>query len=124
MNYFAAISRRADELNQLGEKYLQKLPFMSNHKICKRLWAIAAKIDKSTETNPDWVDSTLDHSIPFASPPRNGSLYFSLGFAITAQDAKLRNLLEVAEGRDSELNLAVLAEKDIVESYVTPACLP
>jgi len=124
MNYFSAIAKRAEELNALGQEYLDKLPFMSNDDICQRLWDIAWEIDASDQENPDWVWSTVDGGIPYGSVPRNGSLYFSLGWAPVANDACLRNLLEVAEGRETkELDLATIAEKEIVESYcnLTPA---
>lgn len=124
MNYFSAISKRAEELNALGQEYLNKLPFMSNDDVCQRLWDVAWEIDASDQENPDWVWSTTEGNIPYGGVPRNGSLYFSLGFAMVANDACLRNLLEVAEGRETEeLDLATLAEKEIVESYcdLTPA---
>jgi hypothetical protein len=116
--YFSAISKRADELNAIGQTYLDKLPFMSNDAICQRLWDIAWEIDAAGGENPDWVESTLDSHIPYGVIPRGGSLYFSLGFAAVANDACLRNLLEVAEGRETEkLDLATVAEKEVVESY-------
>lgn len=118
MNYFSAIKKRADELNLMGEDYLDKLPFMNNEEICQRLWEIAWEIEKSDQENPEWVDMTLDGFIPYSSIPRNGSLYFSLGRAVVAQDALLRNLLEVAEGRETkELSFNFIAEKEVVESY-------
>ena len=118
MNYFSAIAKRATELDALGTAYLDTVPFMSNDKVCKRLCAIACEIDKSDKENPEWVDSTMDGYLPFGSVPRNGSLYFSLGFAVAAQDARRRNLLEVEEGREAvELTFPPLAEKDIVDTY-------
>ena len=118
MNYFAAISKRAKELDALGQAYLDKLPFMDNEAICKRLHDIAWEIDASDQENPDWVWSTTEGSIPYGGIPRNGSLYFSLGFAMVANDACLRNLLEIAEGRETEeLDLAIVSEEEIVKKY-------
>lgn len=121
MNYFKAIAKRADELNELGNAYLKTLPFMSNDIICERLWKLAYEIfDEDKDDNPDWVVSTVDGCIPFASQSRNGSIYYSLGFAVAAQDARLRNLLELVEGRTTEeLTFPTLAEKEIVSSYVS-----
>jgi len=121
MHYFEAIKHRADELNLQGRQYLDRLPFMHNEAVCERLWEIAQAIDAAPGENPDWVDSAMDGWIPFSTLPRNGSLYFALGYAMVAQDARLRNLLEVAEGRETEeLDLATLAEQEIVDRYSDP----
>lgn len=120
MNYFDAISKRAAELDAIGQGYLDKLPFMSNGDVIKRLFEIAFEIDRSDQENPEWVDEAIDGFLPYSRVPKNGSIYFSLGWACTANDACLRNMLEVAEGRETDtLNLMTLAEKEIVESYCT-----
>jgi len=118
MNYFAAISKRADELTARAQAYLDGLPFMPNDNVMGRLWEIAQAIDTADGENPDWVDSTLDGWIPFSGVPRDGSLFFALGYSPTAQDARLRNLLEVAERRENvTLELATVAEQEIVDTY-------
>ena len=106
MNYFEAISHRADELNVEGQSYLDRLPFMDNEAVCERLYELAVEIDEQPGENPDWVDSTLDGHIPFGSVPRNGSLFFTMGFAVSANDARLRNLLEAMS-----CNLPVVARR-------------
>jgi hypothetical protein len=118
MNYFAAISARCAELNEAGQRYLDQFDFIPNDEILQRIWDKAWEIDAQPGENPEWVDMTCDNCIPFGSVPNNGSIYYSLGWAETANDACLRNLLEIAEGRTTEeLDLATLAEKEIVESY-------
>jgi hypothetical protein len=78
------------------------------------VWGLGAEPGE----NPWWVNEVCDGHIPFSSIPSNRSLYFTLGWAITANDACLRNLLEIAEGRETmELTLSTLAEKEVVEQY-------
>lgn len=128
MKYFSAIKKRADELNVAGQAYLDKLPFMSNDDVAERLYKKAQEIFKQQtkqwgtlgawEHVPDWVADIMDGYIPYYYIPRNGSIYFSLGFAQTAQDALLRNSLEYAEGREKFLlELPCVAEKEVVEKY-------
>ena len=123
MDYFSAIKRRADELNEEGKKYLSNLPFMSNQDVLDKLWKIAnEKYDydrwcKSFDNCPWWVDAIFDGLAPYGEC-NNGSLYYMLGRAVVAEDALLRNLLEIAEGRESkELELCCVAEKEIVDKY-------
>jgi len=119
MKYFAAISKRADELTVLGQEYLDALPFMSNEDVGQKIWDKAIEIDESDGENPEWVDEALDGFIPYYGVPRNGSIYFSLGFSPTAQDALLRNFMEHLLNQTEELKFPCLAEKDIVSSYTT-----
>ncbi len=118
MNYILAIKHRADELNEMGHKYLDPLPFMDNHVIIARLFDIARQIDASPGENPEWVDQAMDGHIPYAARPRNGSLYMALGTAIVAKDALLRNFLEVQEGREENLlTFRCVAEQEVVDKY-------
>jgi hypothetical protein len=122
MNYFDAIKRRTEELDVLGQAYLNKFDFLPNDQICDRIWAAAKKIflDKNEDFDscPWWVAQTIDYCLPYSTIPKNGSIYFSLGFSSVSQDAHLRNLLEIAEGRETmELDFEVLAKKEIVEKY-------
>ena len=118
MCYISAIEKRCDELTALGQAYLDKLPFMDNIKIIERLYEIAFKINKSDEENPEWVDMAVDGHLWYSRPPRPGSMYKSLAYSVVAQDAKLRNLLEYAEGReDTLLDFPIMAEEEIVDAY-------
>jgi hypothetical protein len=123
MNYFAAISFRCNQLDEMGQKYLDKFEFLSNDAILNRLWKIAQKLfkDKCNEDwaqidkIPDWAGNYLDGWIPYA-PSRNGSLFYSMGYSVVSCDAHLRNLLERAEGREkNELDFPVVVEHDIVD---------
>ena len=121
-NYFEAISIRCEELDKLGEEYLSKFEFLDNEEVCNRIWKAANAIFKAKNEDwdavPEWVASTLDGGIPYAGNSRNGSIYYSLGLSVVSRDAHLRNLLEIAEGRETEeLSFAVLAEKEIVNKY-------
>jgi len=123
MNYFAAISFRCQQIDALAQAYLDKHSFMSNDDILQRLWKIAQtlfkeKCDKKWENIdkiPEWAGNFLDGWIPYA-PSRNGSLYHSLGVSVVSTDAHLRNLLEIAEGRETEeLDFPILVEHHIVD---------
>lgn len=123
MNYFDAIDFRVNQLNELGQKYLNKFTFMSNDEILARLWEIADKLfDEKSGRDwnkchliPEWAINFLDGWTPYL-PPDRGSLYSLLAFAMVSNDAHLRNLLERAENREkNELNFPVFAEKEIVE---------
>lgn len=122
MNYFDAIKKRTEELDLLGQNYLNKFDFLPNDQICERIWTAAKKMfsDKKEDFDscPWWVAQTMDYCLPYSTIPKNGSIYFSLGFSSVSQDAHLRNLLEIAEGRETtELDFEVLAKKEIVEKY-------
>jgi hypothetical protein len=123
MNYFAAITFRTNQLDELGQAYLDKFEFISNPDILTRLWDIARKLfhekcnDDWNQCNkiPDWAVNFLDGWTPFA-PPGPGSLYSTLAYSAVSNDAHLRNLLERMEGRETnELTFAVFAEQAIVD---------
>lgn len=108
MGYFTQISTHCTLLNEIGQKYLDTLPFISNEEVIQLIWTKAYDIFESMgrwecEDLPDWVADTIDSGVPYSEIPRNGSLHYSLGFATTAQDACLRAYLEWVEGRDTEL---------------------
>lgn len=114
MNYFEQLTKRCNQLNEKGNAYLDTLPFLPNDEVCDRIYKAAQRIfqeaNEDWESIPDWVASAMDGWIPYAALPKNGSLHYSLGWAVASQDAHLRNLLERAEGRETkELNFPVLA---------------
>lgn len=120
MNYFQAIAARAEQLDELGRKYLDSLPFLPNDEVIQRIFVRAKQIFEEAEEDweavPDWVASTMDGWMPYATLPNNGSIYYSLGYSVVAHDAHLRNFLEIAEGRtDQRLDFPCLAEKEKVE---------
>lgn len=118
-DYFAAIRERADQITKMAQEYLDRLEFLPNDVVMDRIWQAAQKIfeanggDNGDWTKlPEWVANTMDGWMPYSGVPRNGSLHFSLGFSPTSQDAHLRNLLEIVEGRETEeLDFPVVAEK-------------
>jgi len=121
MDYFQAIAFRVEEIDRLANAYLSKFDFLSNDQIMERVHTAAWKIFKEHNEDwnsvPEWVASTCDGWMPYASVSRNGSIYHALAFSMPSQDAHLRNLLEIAEGRETkELDFPVMAEKDVVWS--------
>ena len=122
MNYFKAITTRCEELDKLGQAYLDRFEFLPNDQVLDRIWAKAWELfeaaGKDFKKIPEWAASAVDGHIPYSAPPRNGSLYYLMGWSVVAQDAHLRNQLEIAEGRETkELDFPVLAEKEIVLKY-------
>lgn len=121
MNYFKAIEHVRNKLDKKAQKYLDTLPFMANDDVLDRLWEIANtefdKVGRSwdrCDEIPEWASSFLDGWQPYGTP-RNGSLFFSLGWSVQSQDAHLRNLLERAEGREAkELPFGILANEKTV----------
>lgn len=133
MNYFKALIKGAEELTERANEYLKDKPFISNDEVVKRIdkkvreVAVESGIleikpdgevwfneDVSWDELPWWAIEVLDGHIPYAATPNNGSLKFLLGFSPAALDANLRSLLEVAEGRASDLiELPTVAEVDI-----------
>ena len=122
MNYFAAILFRTNQIDELAQAYLNKFEFMPNDQILDRLWDIA-NAEFKTKCNedwnqcdklPEWMQSYLDGWTPYA-PPKPGSLYSTLSYSCVSNDAHLRNLLEQAEGRETNgLEFPVCAEHSIV----------
>ena len=109
MSYFQQISHRCTELSNIAQKYLDTLPFISSEECCKRIWNWACdQMDTDEQGNFIWngkngfAEEILDGGYLQAEPPHNGSLHYSLGWSIVAQDANLRSLLEFVEGRQTE----------------------
>ena len=119
MNYFEQINKRVEELDALGEEYLAKLDFLPNDVIMDRIHAAAYKIFTGAKEDwkavPEWVASCMDGWIPYSGGSRNGSLFHALALSVVSRDAHLRNLLEIAEGRETkELEFPVMAEAPII----------
>lgn len=115
MSYFDKIIQRADKLNKIGQQYLDNLPFISDENVVTAIYNKAVTIfnehNRNWETIPEWVAQVLDEGVPYSHAIENGSLHYTLGWAITAQSANLRNYLEVFEGRESEhIKLQMLAK--------------
>lgn len=130
MNYFDAISTRADELTEAAEKIVSGKPFRA----CQDCAFIIAKAadeifnaakarnggSEDWESIPRWVANVEDGYIQYYSPPENGSLYYALGWSQAAQDCNLRLYAEAVEaGKDPEKveYIPCLAEKEIVIKY-------
>ena len=115
-DYFKMISDRADELTRLANDYLNKFDFLTNDEICqkiyKKAWELFKQADENFNAIPEWVALTVDGWMPYTCRSRNGSLHYTLGFSPASQDAHLRNLLEIAEGRETkELPFPVVCEE-------------
>lgn len=120
-NYFKAISIECDKLTEEGQKYLDQFDFLTVDQMADRIWE--AYLDKFQEVNekwedlPEWAQDCID-GVPYCAPPRNGSIHFLLGYSPTAQEACLRNLLEIAEGRTTEvIDLSYIVDKDFWKKY-------
>jgi hypothetical protein len=116
---FKELTRRVDSETKRAQAYLDALPFLPNDEVCERLctkaWEIFEAHNEDFDAVPWWVAQIADYHIPYGpSHTRNGSLAFAMGFSPVAKDARLRNLLEIAEGRET-------AEVDFV--IVTPFVL-
>jgi hypothetical protein len=107
--FFQILSDKCTELSDIAQKYLDTMPFITNEECSNRIWSWACS-QMDTDENGyfifngknEFAEEIVDGGIPFAEPPRNGSLHYSLGWSITAQEANLRSLLEFLEGRQSE----------------------
>lgn len=119
MSYFEIMKNGVAELDKKANEYLSDKEFISNDEILERLWKYCLELfyanggekDQSGildfenlnwENLPWWARSALDGHLPYSSIPENGSLNFSLGFSSASFDAHLRNLFEIAEGRENK----------------------
>ena len=117
LNYFTALTEECEVLNKKARAYLDTLPFISNQECMNRIFKRAAEIFEEANEDwgavPEWVADTMDGWMPYSGVPQNGSMYFSLGFSPVSLDAHLRNLLEIAEGRETkELDFDIVVNKD------------
>lgn len=137
MNYFKEISDRCDEITEKASKYLEGLPFIPNDEVVERIWKKALEIGEKHgltynesgsilfenlkwENLPEWAASSLDGWVPYSVIPKNGSIYFSLAFSVVSQEAHLRNLLEIVEGRETkELDFPVIVPKKELALFKT-----
>lgn len=128
-SYFRELAAAADELTAKADAYMAGKEFIPNDQVIDRIWAACLKLFErhggrysgggtllfdglDWESLPWWAAQTLDGGMPYASIPRDGSLGFSLGFSPASQDAHLRNIMEIAEGRETEeLNFPTRATK-------------
>lgn len=127
INYFSALSKESDELTKKALEYLDKFDFLTVDEMSERIWKAAwEKLNKLGESGieekwdelPEWIKTVYDGYIPYSQPPKNGSLYYALGYSPAASEANLRNLLEIAEGRETEeLNLPIVPPKDFWKKY-------
>lgn len=122
MDYFTAISHRCNQLTEISQAYLDKLPFIPNDEVMERIWNAAQKYEAELDADidwdsvPEWAARTLDGWMPYSQEPRNGSIYFALGYSVVAQEANLRRLLEYVEGgTDTFEPTTCLAEEEIVK---------
>lgn len=120
-SYWEAIAIRVAELDSLAQTYLDKFEFVTNDEMLQRIWDAANQslINHNDDFNaiPEWAANVLEGGLSFyCNPSKNGSIYYALALSVVSKDAHLRNLLERAEGRETqELEFAIIAEKEIVD---------
>lgn len=109
MSYFKRISDECTKLSETAQKYLDKLEFIDSELCCRKIWDWACSQMDEDERGyfvfngkNELAEYIVDSGIPFSEMPSNGSLHYSLGWSIVAQDANLRSLLEFVEGRQKE----------------------
>mgnify|MGYP003975297233 FL=1 len=117
IDLFTWIGKESDKLTKKANKYLSKLPEISNQDVADKLAKISFKLFKEAKEDwraiPWWAGDIMDGHMPYWGVPRNGSLHYSLGFSMSSQEAHLRNLLEIAEGRESkELDFSLICDLD------------
>ena len=105
-DYFGLLSWKCDRLTEKAQKYLDSLPPISNDDCIQGIWEkaqeIFAKNDEDFDKVPWWVADTMDYHMPYTNIPKDGSLGFSFGFSIVSFEAHLRNLLEIAQNRETK----------------------
>lgn len=117
MNYFEKITSRCNELDKLGQDYLDQFDFIPSDKLAEAIAEKAYEIFKSKNKDWDKIDDLtadiLDNGVAFCGVPNNGSLYYAMGYSMVSQDAHLRNLYNnyVLGLNEGELDFPVLAEK-------------
>ena len=128
MSVFDELIQGAEELTEKANAYMEGKEFLPNNEVTDRIWKASLKLferhgGKFSENDtllfdgldwealPWWAAQTLDGWMPYSAVPRNGSLKFSLGFSPAALDANLRNIMEIAEGRETEeLDFGICAD--------------
>ena len=123
---FRRLAAGANELDRKAEAYMADKEFIPNDEVKYRIWRASCALfhkhggtcdkddymrfcDLDWDALPWWAAQTLDSTIPYGEVPRNGSLGFSLGYSAASQDAHLRNIMEIAEGREQhELDFPVV----------------
>ena len=100
---FTELKERCDVLNAIAQEYLDGLPFIDNETLAKSIWAkVWDTLPKHPCGDCDWerwdempeLFEIADCGVPYTQLPKNGSLHYAIGFAITAQEANLRALYE------------------------------
>lgn len=98
---------------------MDKFEFIPNEEICSRIYNKALELftmaDEDWDKIPEWAAYVMDGYIPYSTKSHNGSIFHALGFSCVSQDAHLRNLLEIVEGRETkELDFPIIVDKKVV----------
>ena len=118
-NLFARLAAGAEDLDRKAEAYLSDKEFIPSPDVAERIWQASLRLFKKHggtcsdkgymrfaeldwDALPWWAAQTLDGWMPYSGPPRNGSLGTLLGYSAASLDAHLRNIMEIAEGRETE----------------------
>lgn len=122
MNYFRAITKRAEELDELAKPYLENRPNWSledlAHKNCKLAYKIFIKNGRDWNKVPEIVADIMDGWLPFSNNDKpNGSIYHTLGLSLASKEAHAWSLYDYLSGKKDSFNLpfGVVAESSEVD---------
>lgn len=119
-NIFVRIAEGAEEITCKAEAYLEGKEFLANDDVRDRIWQASLKLfeqhggsfsgkerylsyeNLDWDALPWWAAQTLDGWMPYSQPPTKASLGHLLGYSPESQDAHLRNIMEIAEGRETD----------------------
>lgn len=121
-NCFSYLPKLSNELTIYGNEYLERFnDGKSNADLIEDVWQVVSKFtDVEIESHPerDLIDEILDGWMPYTQIPRNGSLWFSLGFSVVAMEANLRMMREYFIGSEPILgmDLPICVPKELGET--------
>lgn len=117
-DYFKQLVAGAETLDAKADAYMASKPFLPNDEVIDRIWAVCLRLfkehggryegdtmvfaDLAWDDLPWWAAQSLDGWMPFVGESKNGSLAYALGHSAASRDAHLRNIMEIAEGRETE----------------------
>ncbi len=120
MNYFEALNKEVEKLDALSNSYMNGKTFIPSDEMAGRVYVRAEQLFDEAKGDwdklPWWASEALDGWVPFTPVDRPGSLFRTLSLSVAARDARLRNLLEIAEGRETqELDFPVRVIQEVFD---------
>ena len=111
---FTQLVENCNKLNEIGQLYLAQFEHENKsfddlaQAILNAAWD---KVEKLGFTESNWLDcgddeliEIIDAGVPYTNFTRNGSLHYSLGWAMAAQEANLRAFYEYfVNGKEKKL---------------------